>query len=108
MPAMLRIVNDFTANHLGPRKRIAAMETQIVEDRKKLKQIDLAISKIAEAHFRSVPGSTLTPFDFARKLMAERDENSWFLDRPTKTIAQTKIDAELVSSAMVARRDLNA
>ena len=103
---MLRIVNDFATNQLGPRKRIATIENQILQDRAKLNHIDKSIAGIAESHFSVVPGSKSTPFELANELMAGREAHSWLEDRPLKTVSESAIDASLVDSALIARQEL--
>ena len=103
---MLRIVNDFAANSIVPRRRIADIEKQIVNDRQRLNEIDNAISKIAQQHFDKVPGTNQSPFDLAKKLMAEQSTHQWFLDRPTKDISESGVDDILVDTAIKARKEV--
>jgi very-short-patch-repair endonuclease len=105
---MLQIVNDFAANHLAPRRRIAAIEESILKDRRSLTEIDHSIARIAEAHLSVVPGSTQTPFDVAKKLMSEREEHQWFPDRPIMTVEQSAMDTEIVEAGLAARRALKS
>jgi hypothetical protein len=105
---MLEIVNNFTANHIAPRRRIASLEQAIIHDRKRLKEIDTGIAKIAEAHLSTIPGSDDTPFDLAQKLMTERDVHSWFPDRPKKTVLEAGLRSAIVEAGLASRRALGA
>ena len=103
---MLQIVNDYSSNNSAPFRRIAAIEQEIVNDRKKLGEIDLAIARIAALHLSNVPGNSETPFELAKKLMAEREDHAWFPDRPGRTVEQVALNSEIVEAGLAARREL--
>ena len=105
---MLRIVSDFAANNITPRNRISTLEKTINQNRKKLKELDAAIAKIAETQLSAVPGRKETPFDLAKQLMAERDVYKWFRDRPSKTIAQSGLREQEVEKGLAARQTLES
>jgi very-short-patch-repair endonuclease/transcription elongation GreA/GreB family factor len=103
---MLQIVNDYASNQLGPQKRIAEVENKIVQDRKNLNKIDMSIAKIAEQHLSNVRGTKATPFNLAKKLMAEKEAHSWLDDRPVKMIHESEIDTSFIEGALSARHEL--
>ena len=105
---MLGIVNVVDGNHQRQRGLIRDLETRIVANRKRLAEIDAQIAAIATTHLSRVPGGTETPYEAAKRVIADRPAYEWFTDRPDRPFADTGIDETTIAALSAARKRVGA
>jgi very-short-patch-repair endonuclease len=105
---MLGIVNLIDGNHQRQHTLIRDLEANIVRNRERLAVIDAKLADIAATHLSNVPGSSETPYDVARRVIADRPLYEWFTDRPDCPFADTGIGAARLASLAATRKRIGA
>jgi very-short-patch-repair endonuclease len=105
---MLGIVNVVDGNHQRQRGVIRDLETSIVANRNRLAEIDAQIAAIATTHLSRVPGGSETPYEAAKRVIADRPAYEWFTDRPNRPFADTGIDETTIAALSATRKRVGA
>lgn len=108
MDLLLGIVNIVDENPQRQRNSIRNLEADIVANRKRLAEIDGKIAAIANAHLSKMPGETDTPYEVAKRVIADRPLYEWFTDRPEQPFENTGIGEVAVTSLSIARKRVGA
>ncbi len=101
---MLGIVNIVDGNPQRQRNFIRELDARIAQNRKVLCEINSQIAEIATRHLSAVPGSSDSPYEVAKQVVADRPIYDWFTDRPDRQFADTGISEPAITALADARR----